>query len=149
MSIEIVLIPLAIAAISAWKANSSTDVSGRQTVAVGTRMRDEKLLQRALADTDAQVSYDGDVISSTWLTCEGKFTRDADGIWSVHFDGETSLEDASELVSRVDTAYGQRVQHEVLSRLRERAPAAGMEIESETIADDRSVTLVLNVNGRA
>jgi hypothetical protein len=149
VSIEIVLIPLAIAAISAWQAKSSADEAGRQVIAVGTRMRDEKLLQRALADTKAEVTHDGTVITATWSTREGRFSRDLNGIWSVHFIGETSLAEASAIVSLVDAAYGLRVQQEVLARLRERAPAAGMEVESETIEDDQSVTLVLNVNSGA
>ena len=149
MSIEIVLIPVAIAAISAWKAKTSADEAGRQVVAVGTRMRDERLLTQALADTGAQVTSDRDSITAKWGNSEGTFTKDAHGIWSVHFVGDPTLDEATSLVARIDAAYGLRVQTEVLARLRERAPAAGMEVESETIEDDHSVTLVLNVNGSA
>lgn len=149
MSIEIVLIPLAIAAISAWQAKSSADEAGRQVVAVGTRMRDERLLTHALADIGAHVSRDSDTITATWGNAEGTFTKDANGIWTVHFVGDTDLDEATNVVAHIDAAYGLRVQTEVLARLRERAPAAGMEVESETIEDDHSVTLVLNVNGSA
>jgi hypothetical protein len=42
------------------------------------------------------------------------------------------------------------VQQALVQRLRERAPQAGMEIESETVEEDATVTMVLNVNrGRA
>ena len=146
MSVEIILIPLAIAAFSAWKAKTSADEAGRQVIAVGTRMRDERLLERALVDTGARVERQGDVITARWADNQGRFTKDPTGIWSVHFVDDTTLDEASDVVADVDAAYGRQVQQEVLIRLRERAPTAGMEVESETMEDDHSVTLVLNVN---
>lgn len=146
MSIELILIPMAIAAVSAWQAKNAADDDGRQVVAVGTRMRNDRLLQFAIVDTGAQVSRHGDVITATWPTSQGRFTRDIDGIWSAHFVGDTSLDTASNLIANIDTAYGRHVQQEVLTRLRERAPTAGMAVESETVEDDHSITLVLNVN---
>ena len=109
----------------------------------------KRLLTHALADTGAHVTRDSDTITARWGNSEGTFTKDDHGIWSVHFVGDTTLDEATDLVARIDAAYGLRVQTEVLARLRERAPAAGMEVESETIEDDHSVTLVLNVNGGA
>ncbi len=41
--------------------------------------------------------------------------------------------------------YGKRVLQSLVQRLRERAPAAGMNIESETVEEDETVTMVLNV----
>lgn len=150
MSIEIVLVPLAVAAVSAWQAKRSADQAGRQIVAVGTRMRDQGLLTAALNDTGARVNVgSGDSVTAEWAHSRGTFARNDDGIWSVHFEGDTTLDDATDLVARVDAAYGLRVQAEVLARLRERAPEAGMDVESETVEDDQSVTLVLNVNGGA
>jgi hypothetical protein len=40
-------------------------------------------------------------------------------------------ERAVEIVRAVDAAYGRQVQRAVLDRLRERAPAAGLRLESE------------------
>ena len=37
----------------------------------------------------------------------------------------------------------------MLERLRERAPAAGLRLESETVAEDASVRLVFAVEGRS
>lgn len=147
MSIEILLLPMAVAAVSAWQAKKATDDDGRQVVAVGTRMRNETLLQRALTDTGATVTTSGDVLTASWGgTTQGRFTKDASGIWSVHLVGDTDFRQASDLISRVDAHYGRHVQAEVLARLREHAPAAGMEIESETVEEDDTVTMVLAVN---
>ncbi len=49
------------------------------------------------------------------------------------------------MVGLIDAAYGRRVQAVVLERLRQRAGAAGFRLESETVEDDASVTLVLTV----
>lgn len=146
MSVEIILLPIAVAAVSAWQAKRSADEAGRQVVAVNTRMRNEHLLQRALTDTQATVTRDDDVLTATWPHTQGRFTRDDQGVWSAHFAGDTDQEQATTLITAIDTAYGRHVQHEVLTRLRERAPEVGMEVESETTEDDHSVTLVLNVN---
>lgn len=145
MSIEIVLIPLALAAISAYQA-SKAEEAGQQVVAVQTRMKNEHLLEAALADTGATVDREDAVIHVEWGSTQARFTKDANGIWGVHFDGSTSLEEATALVQRVDVAYGRQVQQEVLARLRQRAPEAGMTVESETVEDDDSVTLTLTVS---
>lgn len=146
MSIEVVLIPAAIAGFSAWQARRAAGADGREVVAVSTRMRDGGLLQRALADTGATVEQHGDVLTATWPDSQGRFTRDEQGIWSAHLAGEVDHETATALVGAIDVAYGRHVQQEVLARLRERAPQAGMHVESETTEDDDSVTLVLNVD---
>lgn len=146
MSIEIVLLPMAVAAVSAWQAKKAADESGRQVIAVGTRMRNETLLQRALMDTGATVAASGHVLTASWGATQGRFTKDPSGIWSVHLAGDTDYQHAADLISRVDAHYGRHVQAEVLARLRDRAPAAGMEIESETVEEDDSVTMVLTVN---
>ena len=51
----------------------------------------------------------------------------------------------AEVVTAIDTAYGLRVQQAVLTRLRERAPLAGMSIASESVDDNDTVTVVLDL----
>jgi hypothetical protein len=156
MSIEIVLLPLAIAAISAYQAKRDADATGRQVVAVETRMKNEHLLEAALADIGATVSRDEAGILAEWHGLQdrdaragggktARFVRNAQGIWTVHVLGEATVEEATELVRSVDAAYGRRVQQDVLTRLRARAPEVGMTVESETVEDDDSVLLTLNV----
>ncbi len=156
MSIEIVLLPLAIAAVSAWQAKREADAAGRQVVSVGTRMKNEGLLEAALADTGATVSRDDTGLRAEWMAAPGagtqarflqaRFTRDANGIWVVRVHGDATVEQATELVQMIDAAYGRRVQQEVLTRLRERAPEVGMTVESETVEEDDSVVLTLTVS---
>lgn len=145
MSVEIVLIPLAIAAASAWKASRPVGGSGSTYLEVGTRMRDRSLLRQALGDVGATVS-DLDVqLQATWDMTTATMTQAADGIWTAHFPGGTQEEHATKLLRDLDTAYARRVQEAVVARLRERASSAGMTIESERIEPDHTVTLVFNV----
>ena len=147
MSIELVLVPMAIAAVSAWQAKRAIAEDGRQVIAVSTRMRNQDLLERALIDTRANVTRHNDnLITATWHHAQGRFTRDTEGIWSLHLAGDTDYDQATALVADIDINYGRHVQQDVLARLRTRAPEVGMSVESETTEDDHSVTLVLNVN---
>ena len=144
MSISIVLIPVAIAAVSAWQASRpETDGHGRTVCRVGTRMRDAGLLADALTDTGAIVSRANGHLVADWQGVRAEFSRDAQGIWQVDMTGNVDQAAATGIAAAIDAAYGRRVQAAVLARLRERAPAAGMRIESERIEDDQSVTLVL------
>lgn len=146
MSVSIVLVPLAIAAIGAWQASrKETDSHGRTVCHVRTRMRDESLLAAALADTRANVTRTSDVIVGTWQGVQAEFRRDTQGVWQVDFTGDVDQARASAIVVAIDQAYGRQVQQAVLARLRERAPTAGMTVASETVEDDNSVTLVLSV----
>lgn len=146
MSIEIVLIPLAFAAVSAWQAKRAADETGAHHLEVGTRMRDPHLLAQALRNTRAVVTQDRERLVSTWGQVQAVMTRSPDGIWSAHFADRVDVEHATALLRGVDVAYGQLVQQAVLARLKERATASGMVVESEQVEDDRTVTLVLNVS---
>lgn len=146
MSVSIVLVPIAIAAIGAWQASrKDTAPDGQIVCHVSTRMRDGGLLAAALADAGAQVAREGEGIEAVWQDAQAHFTRDSDGIWQVHFTGPIDEDRAVAIVMAVDQFYGRQVQQAVLAQLKERAPSAGMSVASETVEDDESVTLVLNV----
>ncbi|MEV7647404.1 hypothetical protein [Arthrobacter sp. NPDC089319] len=156
MSVSVLLIPAAIAAVAA--VNSAIDNKAKNRaekvqeaaipqVQVRTRMRDLDLLQAALADTQAQVTRAAaDSLEATWADATAVFERDAEGIWQVHFSGEdVDRRRAGEIVQAIDAAYARRVQQAVVRKLRERAHTAGLELASETVEEDQSVTMVLNV----
>jgi len=147
MSVEVLLVPLAIAAIGAWQASRTEQAADGQVVChVATRMRDHGLLTAALADTGASTAIeDENTLVATWQGVQARFTRDQDGIWSAHLTGQVDQDRAMGIITAVDQAYGRQVQAAVLARLHERAPAAGMRVESQRVADDASVTLVLAV----
>ena len=145
MSIEIILIPMAVAAISAWQANRKMGEDGQAQVEVSTRMKNADLLATSLRDLNANVHTTSESITATWPALEARFARNSDGVWTAHFAGDVTTETATGVVHDLDRAYGLRVQQAVLERVRARAPQAGMAIESETVEEDRTVTLVMNV----
>ncbi|MFT4009185.1 MAG: hypothetical protein QM655_03985 [Nocardioidaceae bacterium] len=146
MSISIVLVPLAVAAISAWQASrQEQDAEGRTVCHVQTRMKDQGLLAAALRDTRANVTVSPEALVARWQGVEAMFQRDEQGIWQANFTGDVDVNRASGIVAAIDVAYGRQVQQAVLAKLRERAPTAGMTVASETVEADSSVTLVLNM----
>jgi hypothetical protein len=157
MSVSVLLIPAAIAAVAAVNSAIDNKAQNREAaqaqeaavpqVQVRTRMRDLDLLQAALADTEAQVTRAAkDSLEAAWADTTAVFDRDAEGIWQVHFSGEdVDRRRAAEIVQAIDDAYARRVQQAVVRKLRERAHTAGLELASETVEEDQSVTMVLNV----
>ena len=148
MSISIILVPLAVAAVAAWEgARQDDSVPGQRICHVGTRMRDETLLIAALRDTRAETSRIGADLIADWHSVRATFQRGTDGVWSAHLTGNVDEEGAMAIVREVDRAYGSQVQQAVVRRLRDQAPAAGMRVESQNVEDDMSVTMVLAVDG--
>ncbi|MGX1810004.1 hypothetical protein ACWIGI_30175 [Nocardia sp. NPDC055321] len=144
MSISLVLVPLAVAA--ATKAATAGGPTRSNTCTVSTRLRDPRLLTLALGDTGATATASGpDAIDAAWTDIVAQLRRGPDGIWQAHFTGTGDEQRCVEKVLAVDRAYGQRVQAEVVHKLRDRAPRAGMTLVSETVDADRSVTMVLEV----
>lgn len=150
MSVSIILVPIAIAAISAWQASKpGTDAQGRTLCQVSTRMRDEALLAAALADTNAIVGRSGTTLSADWAGVRAEFARDEARIWQATFTGDIDEERAVGVISAIDQAYGRQVQRAVVVRLKQRAPGAGMSVVSEHVETDDSMTLVLEVGSGA
>ena len=172
MSVSLILIPAAIAAVTAISAtgvggilslggraeaedSSESEVGdAARPVAVQTRMKDPDLLGDALRDVGAlNVSVTDAGISAELEDITIAMTRTPDGIWAAHLervDGhELAASEATALVQRLDAAYALRVQQAVAERIRSRADTAGFELVSETRDEDDTVTMVLNVKDYA
>ncbi|HEV7708742.1 MAG TPA: hypothetical protein VGP16_11160 [Asanoa sp.] len=147
MSVSLILIPAALAVAAAVQARAA-DAGGGTVCTVSTRMRDSALLSEALRETGAVVTTGSDLVDAAWQGVTARFTRDAGGIWTAHFSGDVDQARAVEIVGRLDAAYGRHVQAAVVDRLRTRAPAAGLRLESETVTDDAAVRLVFAVDQR-
>ncbi|WP_167477332.1 MULTISPECIES: hypothetical protein [Nocardia] len=144
MTISIILVPTGVA--EAAKAAAPVAVQGSMMCPVSTRLRDPRLLALALEDAGAaKVVVGADAIDATWPDLAARLQRGADGIRLARFTGTTDERRCAETVSAIDRAYGHRVQQEVLRKLRDRAPAAGMALVSETTNSDDSVTMILEV----
>ncbi|MET7392446.1 hypothetical protein ABZS66_02995 [Dactylosporangium sp. NPDC005572] len=150
MSVSLILVPLAVAAVSAAHGlRAGRDEQNRVVCQVQTRMRDAALLTLALHDAGAVVTGADQDLKAEWSGVQARFTRGTDGIWSAHFTGAVDEERAVDIVRAIDAAYGRQVQQAVLRRLRERAPAAGLRLESETVTPANEVRMVFAVEGGA
>lgn len=146
MSVSLLLVPLAIAGIGAFQiGRAEKDVHGRNVCHVQTRMRDRNLLEAALSDTKAITSQTQETITAEWHGVRALFRPNEQGIWQVDFTGEVDEKRAMDIAGAVDQAYGRQVQQAVLTRLKAQASSAGMAVASETLEDDDSVTLVLDI----
>ncbi len=155
MSVEILLVPLALAAAHAVVAVAGMVTAGvdddgeeRKACVVQTRLKHPGLLVEALHSVGAKAKAHSDgSVTGTWEGINFSFVHHEDGTLSAHFDADVDVERARELILATDAAYAKQVQQAVAQRVRERAGALGMSVESETVGEDESVTLVLNVDG--
>jgi hypothetical protein len=148
MSLEIILIPLAIALVTKAqsKANENNPNASAHQVAVETRMKNLELLQNAMRSIGCTTTMQENEIAASINSIYFTFKKNSQGIWAARFVAGTSVEVAEQIIGQIDKAYGIEVQAEVLRKIKERAPQSGMTLESETINEDSSVTLVLAVN---
>jgi hypothetical protein len=172
MSVSIVLIPAAIAAIASAAAGTAgavgvgagvagvissmrgANAEDPATMQVRTRMKDRGLLAEALKDLGAVDVEVGDQVAATVDGVQLVMQSTPEGVWVAEFTpvrgGEdVTTERATRLAERLDAAYAARVQAAVAERIRSRAGDAGLELVSETVDDDQSVTMVLNVRAGA
>jgi hypothetical protein len=144
MSLEILLIPAAMAAYAAWQARAE---AGAQNCLVETRWRHAGLLSQALDDLGAQgVTAATERTSATVNGIAVTFVRGANGTMKAHFPRDTNIDDAMAVVNEVDAAYTRRVQDAAYRRIRQRVTELGYEVDSETVDNDETITLVVNVN---
>lgn len=148
MSLEIILIPLAIALVTQVKLKSKESNINESShhVAVETRMKNLELLENAMRNIGCTTTMRKGEIAASLNTTNFTFKKNSQGIWAARFITGTSVEIAEQIIGQIDKAYGIEVQAEVLRKIKERAPQSGMTLESETINEDSSVTLVLAVN---
>ncbi len=145
MSIEIVLIPLALTAVGAWKARAE---SGSGTSVVRTRLRDRGVLDEALTNLGADVQHDGRTTTARFSECVLTFAAQDDGTVLAHVS-HNDIAVAERLVHDVDAEYAAVVQGRLYDRLVQRAPALGLRVEDEVVDDDNAITLVLVAEDRA
>lgn len=174
MSVSLILIPAALAAVTAitaaggigalTQAGGTRDAdhaeadavgdTGPRPISVRTRMKDPDLLGEALRDIGATAfARQGDDLTAVIDGVELTMARSEEGVWAAHFRRADGLElaetEAAALVERLDAAYALRVQQTVATRIRERAATAGFELVSETRDADDTVTMVLDVKDYA
>ncbi len=148
MSLEIILVPMAIALITKAHSKATENIpnAAAHQVGVETRMKNSTLLENAMKNIGCTTTVTPTEIAASLNSIFFSFSQNRDGIWKANFVAGTSIDTAEQIIGQIDKAYGIEVQAEVLRKIKDRAPQTGMTLESETINEDSSVTVVLAVN---
>jgi hypothetical protein len=143
MSVEVLLIPAAMAAYAAWKARE--EVGPGSIVAVQTRLRDRGLLVRSLQDLGAEVTVEEGGVRADAGDLRLHFTVNDEGIAVAHVEAGDP-EEATRLIHALDEQYAAHVQVALYERVKARAARMGLTIESEQVGEDNALTLVLTMD---
>lgn len=140
MSLEIILVPLAIAAYGSWKARS---MEKDNVLLVETRLKDSALLTLALhAMGGTSVEVNGGVVQAVVGNRKVSFRSDSSGVLTAHVDTKDQ-DEAISLLLEVDRQYGLQVQVAVVERVKQRVSGLGMNIVSQITSEDGSINMVL------
>lgn len=144
MSLEILLIPMALAAVNAWQARAAGSAEqGRQVVQ--TRLRDTGLLTTSIRNLGGTAATDGGEVRAQLDGATLHFGVNSDGLAVAHIAGVAPAT-AESLISRVDAEYAMQVQTQVYDRLMARADELGLTVESEQVQDDNTIIVTLLTN---
>lgn len=139
MSLEVLLIPAALAAYSVWQARA--EAAGAHCV-VQTRLRDPELLDSALRSLGATTTTTGTEVVGDLDGTRLAFRLLPDGVVAAHVEHADRAR-AEELVRRVDEEYAALVQGRLYERLLARAAELGLLVEGESVGQDGAITVVL------
>lgn len=148
MSIEVLLIPLALAVLAggarAVQLNSvqaSETAAGKPLIRAYTTARDPELLMSALSELGATVARQGDLLVAVIRGCEVRLAPAADGAYVAEMEGVVPEEMLGDDVARLNAEYGRHVQRAVYEKVLSRAEPNGLHFESEEHEPDGTIVL--------
>jgi hypothetical protein len=139
VSLEILLIPVALAAHAAWQARAERD---QHAAVVQTRLKDPGMLRQAIANLGGQASLGADGVRGQLDGATLHFAVNADGLAVARIAGMNSQE-AEDLIRRIDGDYAAQVQTRMYDQLMSRAAALGLTVENEEVDEDNTITVTL------
>jgi hypothetical protein len=143
VSVEVLLVPAAMAAFAAWKAGR--EVGTVTAVEVQTRLRDRELLVRSLRDLGAEVTVDEGGVRAESGPLQLLFTVNDEGIAVAHVEAGDP-DQVTQVIHSLDEQYTAHVQVALYERVKARAARMGLSIESEQVDENNALTLVLAVD---
>jgi len=145
MSVELALLPIAIAAIGAIASRRRARQQAETSFSLETRMTDPRMLQAALENCGCQSVSTGATVDSAIQGARIVFEPGENGaINAVFFGGIASIQ-ADEFIASLYCEYTRLVQQDVYQKVVERAAAKGLSLESEEIQQDDSIVLTFCV----
>lgn len=147
MSIELVLIPVAIAITQSIGSRLEKKIESGKTFSITTIMKDEKVLRKTL---DSYGCTSQLIEEKSMLTKVGDikilFYQDTEGVFEALFDCDISFETAEEFIRHLQEEYTSIVQQETYLNLLARAKEQGLVLETEEVSSDNSIILTFKVN---
>lgn len=138
MSLEVLLIPIGIAAVAAWREHQRTDLCEK---CKATRIGDRNLLLQSLQAMGAtDLLYDDERVRGSWQGHTLTFQRVGE-VFLGRVD-QGSEAQTNTMLTALDTALGSLAQRQNLALAKERAAVLGLQLVSEHVNDDGSVDLV-------
>ncbi|HEX3013434.1 MAG TPA: hypothetical protein VHO92_04060 [Methanobacterium sp.] len=148
MSVEMLLIPIVIAAVGGTGATIdilSKKESNTNFMIYETKMKDYELLKRALEVFGHKPFLEENYMDINLEEYELIFKFNDENIFEAVFRGNITQEHAEEMVSEIYGEYTKLVQEQVYYKVLENIQEHNMELESESIQDDNSIVLTLNI----
>ena len=145
MSIELALLPIAIAAVTAWSSRNRSRPQGEKSFLIETAFADEKTLKEALVALGCPGTVSAKGVYSKLGTSRIIFARQQDNRFDALFLGDIKETDACHFVEGLSEEYGKVVQQRVYQRLLKEAPKHGLVYEREEVLADNSIVVTLQV----
>lgn len=149
MSIEVVLIPLAIAITKeiAEGISNRTENKKSNNICIDTRMKDETLLKKALEEWSCSFrQVETPDALKTVNENEVTFMINEDGCYMLVLPDTADQKAFSEWIENVEKSYTHFLQQSVYLNLIEKAKDQGMILEQEELLEDNSIQLTYIVN---
>jgi hypothetical protein len=149
MSIEIVLIPLAIALTKeiAEGVSNLSETNNNDFTILDTRMKDESLLKQALEEWTCSFR-EVEALDSLQQLHENEvtFMMNKEGCYSLVLQKSADKDSFQEWIEKVETSYTHYLQQRVYLNLVEKAKEQGMILENEELFEDHSIQLTYILN---
>jgi hypothetical protein len=147
LSIELALIPVAIAITQTIGSHMEKKMQFKDSYKIKTIMKDEILLQKALNHYGCKAfTVDSHQMESSIGDLTILFQRNNEGIFDAVFDSTIEFEHADQFVKNIETEYIHLVQQETYLKLMERAKEQGLVLESEELKENNAIVLTFKVN---
>lgn len=152
MSVEMLLIPIVIAAVGTAGTgvsllSSNKEISESSSILTyETKMKDSKLLKKALEVFGYEPFLQKELIDITLEDYELIFQLNKQDIFEAVFQGNVTEENAQKIVSDIYDEYTKLVQEQVYYKVLENIQDYDIELESESVQDDNSIILTLNIS---
>ncbi|MEN6554228.1 MAG: hypothetical protein ABFC34_15220 [Methanobacterium sp.] len=141
MSVEFILIPIAIAAISEMEKRKEKNKELSDYFCLGTKIKDAKLLEEALKIYGCENITTGENLETEFDQARIIFEKDENGIFNAVFLDKIHLDEAKGFVSDINDEYTKLVQEQVYQKLLKNATERNLQLESEEVKEDNSIVL--------